>query len=207
MKRTFLSIELLAPLAAVAAVAGAAGPAAARSTIEIGDVSGGGGTRSPYLQCVPYARQVSGIRIFGDAHTWWGQAEGRYARGSVPRAGAVMALRPHGNSRLGHVAAVSRVLDSRTVLIRHANWSSRGQIEDNVRAVDVSPENDWSEVRVWYGPAQKLGAGRWPLYGFIYSDKPGQLAKGKAKPDKPRSAKAKRNGDDPIGDIIAGRAG
>ena len=39
----------------------------------------------PYLQCVPYARQVSGIRIFGDAHTWWGQAEGRYARGTGRR--------------------------------------------------------------------------------------------------------------------------
>lgn len=178
-----------------------ASPAGARSTIENGEPAGGGNrTGGGYLQCVPYAREVSGIRIFGDAHTWWGQAQGRYAKGAAPRVGAVMALRPHGNSRLGHVAAVSRIVDSRTVLIKHANWSARGKIENNVRAVDVSPGNDWSEVRVWYGPAQKLGGGRWPLYGFIYNEKPGK----ERKPPKPAKA-AKHGGDDPIGDIIAGR--
>ena len=128
----------------------------------------------PYLQCVPYARQVSGIRIFGDAHTWWDQAAGHYARGTRPKVGAVMSFRPFGNMRLGHVAAVSRVLDSRTVLLRHANWSliggRRGQIEDNVRAIDVSDANDWSEVRVWFAPIQGLGTTHWPLNGFIYPD-------------------------------------
>ena len=49
------------------------------------------------LQCVPYARQVSGIQIYGDAHTWWGQAAGRYERGSVPQVGAVMAFRRAGS--------------------------------------------------------------------------------------------------------------
>ena len=48
----------------------------------------------PYLQCVPYAREVSGIRIYGDAHTWWDQAAGHYARGVRPRVGAVMSFRP-----------------------------------------------------------------------------------------------------------------
>ena len=127
-----------------------------------------------YLQCVPYARQLSGVQIFGDAHTWWQQAEGRYRRGNVPQVGAVMAFRPHRNMRLGHVAAVSRIVDSRTVLLDHANWSPingrRGQIERGVRAVDVSPANDWSEVRVWYNPLQALGKTRWPVHGFIYSD-------------------------------------
>lgn len=185
----YLAGGLLVLLAATAS-------ANARSAIENGETAGGGGRPADgYLQCVPYARQVSGIRIFGDAHTWWGQARGRYAMGSMPRVGAVMALRPHGNSRLGHVAAVSRIVDARTVLIRHANWSSPGQIENDVRAVDVSPDNDWSKVRVWYGPAQRLGDGQWPLYGFIYNDGPG-------KTEKPQSAKA---GSDPIGEIIAGR--
>jgi surface antigen len=126
----------------------------------------------PYLQCVPYARRVSGIQIYGDAWTWWGQAEGRYARGHTPRIGAVMAFQPYGNMTLGHVAAVSRVLDSRTVLLRHANWSPidghRGKIENDVRAVDVSPGNDWSEVRVWYAPIENLGTTAWPVSGFIY---------------------------------------
>lgn len=132
----------------------------------------------PYLQCVPYARSVTGIQIYGDALTWWDQAEGRYARGHRPRPGAVMSFAPHGRMELGHVAAVSRVIDSRTVLLRHANWSPidgrRGQIEDNVRAVDVSEANDWSEVRVWYAPIGNLGTTAWPVNGFIYPEKPGK---------------------------------
>lgn len=130
----------------------------------------------PYIQCVPYARKVSGIQLFGDAHTWWDQAAGRYARGTRPKVGAVIAFRPYGAMKLGHVAAVSRIIDSRTVLLRHANWSPidgrRGQMEDNVRAVDVSPDNDWSEVRVWYAPLGGLGTTHWPVEGFIYNQKP-----------------------------------
>lgn len=130
----------------------------------------------PYLQCVPYARQLSGIQIYGDAHTWWDQAAERYERGDEPRVGAVMAFIPQGNMRLGHVAAVSRVIDSRTVLLDHANWSPidgrRGQIERDVKAIDVSPANDWSRVRVWYDPIQGLGTTAWPVHGFIYSERP-----------------------------------
>ena len=130
----------------------------------------------PYIQCVPYARKVSGIQLYGDAHTWWDQAAGRYARGTRPKVGAVMAFRPYGAMQLGHVAAVSRIVDSRTILLRHANWSPiggrRGQPEDNVRAVDVSPDNDWSEVRVWYAPLGGLGTTHWPVEGFIYNKKP-----------------------------------
>ena len=55
----------------------------------------------PYLQCVPYARQLTGIQIFGDAHTWWGQAAGKYERGRAPKVGAE-AL---GAARLGVAAA------------------------------------------------------------------------------------------------------
>ncbi|AKM06411.1 CHAP protein [Pelagerythrobacter marensis] len=138
--------------------------------------AGDGKELPPYLQCVPYARQLSGVQIYGDAHTWWGQAEGRYARGNEPRIGAVMAFEPHGSMRLGHVATVSRVIDRRTVLLDHANWSPingrRGQIERNVKAIDVSPNNDWSQVRVWYDPIEGLGTTPWPVHGFIYSEKP-----------------------------------
>lgn len=133
------------------------------------------GEAAPFLQCVPYARQVTGIQLFGDAHTWWDQAAGHYARGHEPRVGAVMSFHPYGSMVLGHVAAVSRVIDSRTVLLRHANWSPingrRGQIENDVRAIDVSPDNDWSEVRVWFAPLQALGTTRWPINGFIYPQK------------------------------------
>lgn len=133
------------------------------------------------LQCVPFARNISGIHLYGDAHTWWQQAEGKYARGKAPRPGAVMAIRPHGGSLLGHVATVSRVVDARTILISHANWSAPGKIERNVTAVDVSPANDWSEVRVWYAPIQSLGGAHWPVSGFIYNASPGKVNDRKAK--------------------------
>ncbi len=130
---------------------------------------------APYLQCVPYARQISGIQIFGDARSWWGQAQGRYATGSTPRKGAVMTFQPHRNMALGHVATVSRIMDSRSVLLDHANWSPidgrRGQVERDVLAIDVSPDNDWSQVRVWYAPLGALGTTAWPVSGFIYADK------------------------------------
>jgi hypothetical protein len=124
------------------------------------------------LQCVPYARALSGVTIFGDAHTWWGQADGKYDRGNEPEVGAVLAFPPHGKMRLGHVAAVRRIVDDRTIIISHANWSTiggvRGHIEEDVRAVDVSEDNDWSRVRVWYTPNEALGSTEWPVHGFIY---------------------------------------
>jgi CHAP domain len=124
------------------------------------------------LQCVPYARALSGVEIRGDAHTWWGQADGKYDRGNAPKVGAVLAFPPHGKMRLGHVAAVRRVVDDRTIIISHANWSTiggvRGHIEEDVRAVDVSDAGDWSRVRVWYTPNAALGSTQWPVHGFIY---------------------------------------
>ncbi len=127
------------------------------------------------LQCVPYARQLSGVQIFGDAHTWWGQAQGKYGTGRVPKFGAVLAFKPHGRMQLGHVGAVSKIIDNRTILMSHANWSTingtRGHIENNVQVVDVSERNDWSRVRVWYTPIGALGTTEWPTHGFIYPDK------------------------------------
>jgi hypothetical protein len=72
------------------------------------------------LQCVPYARLVSGVAIRGDAWTWWDQAAARY---------------------------------------------SRGRVAHDVRVIDISPGNDWSELRVWNG----AGFGKvYPAHGFIY---------------------------------------
>lgn len=122
-------------------------------------------------QCAPYAREISGIRIHGNANTWWGQAAGRYERGRTPRAGSVLAFEPTRRMRVGHVAMVSKVVGERELLLTHANWSRRGGIERDVRAVDVSAANDWSEVKVWYGPQGGLGTSVYPTSGFIYSDK------------------------------------
>lgn len=129
-------------------------------------------TGAGYLECVPYARSRTGIEIYGNAHTWWEQAKGRFPRYQSPRVGAVIAFQPHGNMALGHVAAVSRVIDKRTILVSHANWSPmndrRGWVEENVPVVDVSEWNDWSRVRVWYAPTRSLGTTQWPIQGFIY---------------------------------------
>jgi surface antigen len=128
-----------------------------------------------YLQCVPFARKISGIDLFGRAASWWHKAVGRYEQGSLPRAGAVLVFKAISSMRSGHVATVSRVVSSRVIEVTHANWSiihgRRGQIERNVKVVDVSPANDWSKVRVWWAPHRGLGTTNYPTYGFIYSDK------------------------------------
>jgi surface antigen len=120
------------------------------------------------LQCVPFARQTSGIEIRGNAKTWWHQAEGRYERGQTPREGSVLAMPGSGRMRLGHVAMVSKVVGEREILLTHANWSHRGGIERNVRAIDVSDKGDWSRVRIWYAGNGDLGTSSYPAYGFIY---------------------------------------
>lgn len=124
------------------------------------------------LECVPFAREMSGIRIFGDAWTWWNQAAARYGEGGEPKAGAVLVFKPHGPMTLGHVAVVSRIVAARILMVTHANWSRiggvRGRIERDVTIVDVSPANDWSAVRVWWHDGRGLGATAYPVYGFIY---------------------------------------
>jgi surface antigen len=127
-----------------------------------------------YWQCVPFARLISGIQIFGDAHTWWRQAVGKYDTGFQPKTGAVLCFKPQGKMRLGHVGVVSQVLTDRVIQLTHANWSriggTRGQIERDVTVIDVSPAGDWSQVKVWYDPIRDLGTTSYPTYGFIYPD-------------------------------------
>ena len=123
-----------------------------------------------FWQCAPYAREVSGIQIFGNANTWWSQAAGKYERGDAPKVGAVLSFRSTGHMRLGHVATVAAVVSDREVLLNHANWSRRGGIEYTARAVDVSAAGDWSQVKVWYGPQGGLGTTTYPTNGFIYGN-------------------------------------
>ena len=122
-----------------------------------------------FWQCAPYAREISGIQIRGNANTWWGQAAGRYERGHTPEVGAVLSFRSTRRMRVGHVAMVSKVVSDREVLLTHANWSRPGRIERDVRAVDVSEAGDWSLVKVWYGPQAGLGTSSYPTNGFIYA--------------------------------------
>ena len=128
------------------------------------------GANAQFWQCAPYAREISGIQIRGNANTWWGQAAGRYERGNQPKVGAVLSFQATRRMRVGHVAMVSRVVSDREILLTHANWSRRGGIERDVRAIDVSPNGDWSMVKVWYAPNGGLGTSDYPTNGFIYAD-------------------------------------
>ncbi len=119
------------------------------------------------LQCVPYAREVSHIELSGNAYLWWAEAAGRYARGNTPQEGAVLNFRSIGRMPLGHVAVVTAVMDNRTILITQANWV-RGTITNDVTVQDVSPDNDWSQVKVELGDSSNWGA-PYPTYGFIYN--------------------------------------
>ncbi|RDE05126.1 CHAP domain-containing protein [Sphingomonas aracearum] len=123
-------------------------------------------------ECVPFARAASGIQIFGNAWTWWDQAEGRYQRGSRPKQGAVIVFARSDRLRLGHVAVVSRVVTQRVLMLTHANWSrqngERGHAEQDVTLTDVSRDNDWSMVKVWYKDMDGLGSSTYPVYGFVY---------------------------------------
>jgi hypothetical protein len=127
--------------------------------------------RSYGISCVPYAREVSGIEVAGNAWQWWDNAQGRYARGNVPEAGSVLNFRANGRMRLGHVAVVTRVVNAREIMVDHANWpggGGRGGVSHDVAVVDVSEANNWSAVRVELGRGGEFGS-IYPTYGFIYN--------------------------------------
>ena len=124
-------------------------------------------------QCVQFARMFSGIQLFGAAAAWWNQAAGKYLRGNSPAIGSVLVFKAIGSMRSGHVATVTQLISDRVIKITHANWSvingHRGQVERNVTVVDASPNNDWSQVKVWFAPIGKVGNKAYPVNGFIYS--------------------------------------
>ena len=114
--------------------------------------------------CVPFARNLSGVEIQGNAKTWWGKAQGEFDVSKSPSVGAVMAFGATRSMPMGHVAVVSDVVDKRTVRIDHANWH-RNQISLGMVVVDVSDKNDWSRVRLEHMPGTFGSV--YPINGFI----------------------------------------
>jgi hypothetical protein len=118
-----------------------------------------------------FAREITGIRIRGDAWTWWDQASGLYPRSDTPAQGTVLVLRSTPRLPLGHVGIVRRLVGPREITITHANWGSddptRRIIHDSTAVVDVSPANDWSQLRFWNANAHAFGK-IYAAYGFIY---------------------------------------
>jgi surface antigen len=119
------------------------------------------------LQCAPYAREHSAIKIYGDAYTWWDKADGKYPRGNLPLPGAVMVLHDYAGPDRGHVAVVRQVVSAREIRIDHANWLDDGAIYVNNPVEDVSSGNDWSLVRVYNLKTGGWGIKLFPVQGFI----------------------------------------
>lgn len=119
--------------------------------------------------CVPFARELTGFQISGDAWRWWDAASGRYNRGRMPVAGSVIVLKRTGSMRRGHVAVVRRVVSSREIIVDQANWAPRGRVNEPARVIDVSAKNDWSQTRFWHQPTAQMGTSVYPTYGFIYA--------------------------------------
>ena len=123
------------------------------------------------LQCVAYARAVSGIALYGDAGTWWRAAADRYERSSRPAPGAVMVFRATSTS-VGHLAVVTRVIDARLIVASHANWLNNGRIHEGTPIEDVSAAGDWSAVRVWHTPSASWGRTRYAVAGYVLPEPP-----------------------------------
>ena len=179
------SAKFMAAVVAALGLAGCAGP----------DVMDYGRTPMPRLdghavvqndlhkpvQCVPYAREHSGIKIYGDAAVWWDKADGKYPRAALPSPGSVMVLHDYSGSDHGHVAVVRKMISAREIRIDHANWLNDGAIYVNNPVEDVSSDNDWSVVRVYNLKTGGWGVKLFPVQGFIGGgdkDRPDLVADG-----------------------------
>ena len=160
---------LLPPIALAAAVAGCGGARRTAST------ASGPGMRVPGINCAPFARELSGIALYGEAESWWRSAEGRYTRSARPDTGSVLVFQRTSRLRSGHVSVVTRVVSPRQILVTQANWVA-GHVDEDQLVVDVSPGNDWSEVRVWFPPVSQLGKNVYAAHGFIHPRRPASYA-------------------------------
>ena len=165
----------------------AAAPASKSGNIKSGKLLAASAAQSwGGISCVPFARAATGMDVKGNAHAWWNAAAGTYERGQRPEAGSVLNFRSTARMKLGHVAVVAQVIDSRTVEIDHANWpgpgGGKGRVARGVPVIDVSPANDWSSVQVGLSGG---GFGSvYPTFGFIYDrpDRGVMVANSLAKP-------------------------
>ena len=117
--------------------------------------------------CVEYARLRSGLAVFGDAKHWWERARTLYARAAHPATDAVMVFSGSKRLKRGHVAVVTDIVSDREIIVDHANWQNKREVDLATPVLDVSPGNDWSQVRVWDIPSGQFGARTYAVSGFI----------------------------------------
>jgi surface antigen len=118
------------------------------------------------LDCVPFARALSGVQLHGPAADWWPAAEGSYERTRAPEPGSVLVFPRSDRLPQGHLAVVSRVLSERRITVTQANWE-HGRVTADQPVLDVSPDNSWTSVRVWWPPSRQMGAAAYATNGFI----------------------------------------
>ena len=66
----------------------------------------------------------------------------------------------------GHLAVVTALTSSREIEVTQSNWLPH-RIEHDQPVIDVSENNDWTAVSVWYEPVHGMGRTVYPTYGFI----------------------------------------
>ncbi len=161
---SFAAILCLAACASEPAQPVSSGPALTQASFHTGGLP-------PPTQCVLFARDFTGAHLHGDAWAWWDAAAGVYPRSDIPKAETILVLRSTAQLHLGHVGIVKKVVGPREILVTHANWGSddptRRIVHDSTAVVDVSPNNDWSELRFWNAPSHAFGK-VYAAYGFIY---------------------------------------
>ena len=149
-----------------------AGCGASSGSVSSGSVSfGSAPIRQSGLTCAPFARELSGIALYGEAASWWDGAAGRYGRANRPEVGGVLVFRRSSRLPSGHVSVVSRVINARQIEVIQANWVPE-QLDQDQLVVDVSERNDWTEVRVWYPPLNQIGGHTYAAHGFVLPPRP-----------------------------------
>lgn len=77
-------------------------------------------------------------------------------------------MRGYRDASRGHVAVVTEIVSPRIIRVNQANWLNRGEVTLSVPVMDVSQNNDWTAVRVWYIPNNEWGARTYLADGFIH---------------------------------------
>jgi CHAP domain-containing protein len=121
---------------------------------------------SAAANCALYAREVTGVALFGAAGGWWAEAHGRYERGQVPAVGSILVFKRTQRIPSGHVAVVARIVSADEILVDHANWY-HGTVSRGMSVIDTSPAHDWTNVAVLHTPSGTHGAD-YPTYGFVH---------------------------------------
>jgi hypothetical protein len=123
------------------------------------------------VECAPFARALTGVRLSGAAADWWPQAKNRYTRTQRPEVGSILVFRRSGRLPSGHVGVVSQIISQRRITLTQANWVHHRVTVDQP-VIDISERGDWSTVQVWWPPTGQIGTTAYPTFGFIQPDYP-----------------------------------